>query len=196
MIQSKPECVGRTTRLHIPNIINTTNMFKKAEWIHKIRKAIYRYWYITTIFKRYFVTTRLNGNIRLKILDSEQKLWHADTHSMLTNLAHIIKVEFEYTLQFKFILKVVYETCGITYSGLLMYSTTYQILVDIILQSDRSDVIDGIQRLLNLRLLFLWLNFLVILFLFYKHLSQQTSKAKIIIIIYSIIIYLILQNYK
>lgn len=60
---------------------------------------------------------------------------------MLTNFAHIVKVKLEHTLQFEFILEVIDHTCRITDTCLLVNCTTYQVLVDVVLQSDGRDVV-------------------------------------------------------
>lgn len=72
---------------------------------------------------------------------------------MLTNFAHIVKVKFKHTLQFELILEVINDTCRITETCLLVNRATYQILVDVVLQSDGRDVVYVVQSLLNLRLL-------------------------------------------
>ena len=124
----------------------------------------------------------------MNILQAEQELRHAYTNSMLANFAHIVKVKFKHALQLELVLEVVYYTGCISNARLLMNGATYQILVDVVLKTDGRDVVNVVQSLLNLRLLFrfaILITLTAILFsiflLFYKYFSKQGTQSKEVI---------------
>lgn len=121
---------------------------------------------------------------------------------MLTHLAHIVKVEFEHSLQLKLVLKVVYNTCCVANASLLMYCATDQILINVVLQPDGSDIIDVIQCLLDLRLL-LWLAIFLLLLarvtvfvLPDKYFRKQGAEAEVVIVINCVVIDLVFQYHE
>ena len=92
-IKAKPKSIGGAGGLHVADIFEATDLFEEAERIYEVGHFIYRDRYVANIFKWYFVATRLNRHIRLHILQSKQKLGHANTECVLADFAHVIKVE-------------------------------------------------------------------------------------------------------
>lgn len=132
----------------------------------------------------------------MNISESEQELRHPYANGVLTDLAHVIEVELEHALQFELVLEVVDHTGCITDSSLLMDGTAYEVLVDVVLEPDRGDVVDIVQSLLNggltLGLGSLFFAHLTA-FLFNEYLSEESSQPKHIIKIQGIVIDLVLQ---
>ena len=84
--------------MNIACIVEASYLPKNAERINKVGHFVDRDWDVSIILERYFVTTCLNGYIRLNILEAKEELWHAYTYRMLTNFTHIVKVKFENAL--------------------------------------------------------------------------------------------------
>lgn len=101
------------------------------------------------VLERNLVIIGLYGDIRLHVPEAKQELGHADTDGMLTDLAHILEVQLEHSLQLEFVLEVVDDAGCVTDTHLLVDRATYQVLVDVVLQPDRSDVVQVVQHLLQ-----------------------------------------------
>lgn len=136
--------------MYVSDVVKTCNLPDETEGIDEVRHLVDCDWDVAAVFEGYFVATRLDRNIGLHILQTKQKLRHANTDRMLTDLAHIVEIKFEHSLQFELILEVVDNTGRIANTSLLMNCATDQVLVDVVLQSNGSNVVDVVQSLLYL----------------------------------------------
>lgn len=136
--------------MYVSDVVKTCNLPDEAEGIDEVRHLVDCDWDVAAVFEGYFVATRLDRDIGLHILQTKQKLRHANTDRMLTDLAHIVEIKFEHSLQFELILEVVDNTGRIANTSLLMNCATDQVLVDVVLQSNGSNVVDVVQSLLYL----------------------------------------------
>ena len=136
--------------MYVSDVVKTCNLPDEAEGIDQVRHLVDCDWNVAAVFEGYFVATRLNRNIGLHILQTKQELRHANADRMLADLAHVIEIKFEHSLQFELILEVVDNTGRIANTSLLMNCATDQVLVDVVLQSNGSNVVDVVQSLLYL----------------------------------------------
>lgn len=136
--------------MYVSDVVKTCNLPDEAEGIDEVRHLVDCDWDVAAVFEGYFVATRLDRDIGLHILQTKQKLRHANADRMLTDLAHIVEIKFEHSLQFELILEVVDNTGRIANTSLLMNCATDQVLVDVVLQSNGSNVVDVVQSLLYL----------------------------------------------
>lgn len=136
--------------MYVSDVVKTCNLPDEAEGIDEVRHLVDCDWDVAAVFEGYFVATRLDRNIGLHILQAKQKLRHANADRMLADLAHIVEIKLEHSLQFELILEVVDNTGRIANTSLLMNCATDQVLVDVVLQSNGSNVVDVVQSLLYL----------------------------------------------
>lgn len=136
--------------MYVSDVVKTCNLPDEAEGIDEVRHLVDCDWDVAAVFEGYFVATRLDRNIGLHILQTKQKLRHANADRMLADLAHIVEIKLEHSLQFELILEVVDNTGRIANTSLLMNCATDQVLVDVVLQSNGSNVVDVVQSLLYL----------------------------------------------